>query len=241
MKTTSLPYLRLQRTGFVAGAFFLALSRALSLAAVPDGSGIGSPIAGIARVVDGDTIEIGGTRIRLEGIDAPERSQTCETEAGTAWSCGQKAAAKLRDLISSNDVACDETGKDKYHRTLAICFADGVNINEEMVRSGFAWAFVKYSRRFESVEAQARAQKVGVWQGRAEAPWDYRHRDWQIAGHEAPGGCAIKGNVSKKGRVYHMPWSVWYGNVRIDERRGERWFCSEADALAAGWHPARAD
>jgi hypothetical protein len=142
-------------------------------------------------------------------------------------------------LIADNDVLCDQTGTDKYGRTLAMCFAAGININEAMVRAGFAWAFVKYSRVFETVEAEARAEKVGVWQGQAEPAWEYRHRNWQTAEQTAPKGCAIKGNISRGGHIYHMPWSPWYGNVTISESRGERWFCSEAEALAAGWRPAR--
>lgn len=238
---SSLLYVPLKRIGLAAGALFLFIAHSNVRAAVHDPSATPGPIAGTARIVDGDTIELDGVRIRLEGIDAPELSQTCERSDGASWACGQKAASKLRDLVADNDVLCDETGKDKYHRTLAICYADGLNINEEMVRSGFALAFVKYSRRFEGVEAEARAAKIGVWQGRAEAPWDYRHRDWQTAERDAPGGCAIKGNISSKGRIYHMPWSAWYGNVKINERRGERWFCSEGEAVAAGWRPARAN
>jgi hypothetical protein len=77
-----------------------------------------------------------------------------------------------------------------------------------------------------------------VWQGYAEAPWDFRRDEWQVAEVTAPKGCAIKGNVSAHGRIYHMPWDPWYDKVRMDESRGKRWFCSEAEAIAAGWRPA---
>jgi hypothetical protein len=92
-----------------------------------------------------------------------------------------------------------------------------------------------------TVEADARTRKVGVWQGPAEAPWDFRHGEWKTAEVAAPKNCAIKGNISSHGHIYHMPWSPWYDRVRIDESRGERWFCSEAEAQAAGWRPARSD
>lgn len=241
MQTKSLPYARLRRAGLLIGTLFVVHASSPLTAAVHDPGAGTEPIAGSARVVDGDTIEIGTLRIRLEGIDAPEISQQCERDGGAPWPCGQKAAGELRALVAGNDVLCDETGKDKYRRTLAICFADGVNINETMVRSGYAWAFIKYSRRFEDVEAEARAARIGIWQGVSEAPWDYRHRDWKTAEQEAPSGCAIKGNISKKGRIYHMPWSLWYDNVRINQHRGERWFCSEAEAVAAGWRPVHAN
>ena len=88
------------------------------------------------------------------------------------------------------------------------------------------------------VEKQAKARKIGVWQGPAEAPWDFRHGEWRVAETAAPKNCSIKGNISSHGHIYHLPWSPWYDRVSIDEARGERWFCSEADALAAGWRPA---
>jgi hypothetical protein len=87
-------------------------------------------------------------------------------------------------------------------------------------------------------EAEARALKVGIWQGEAEPAWVFRARRWAGAEEAAPKGCAIKGNVSANGRIYHLPWSPWYGKVRIDEKKGERWFCSESEAMAAGWRPA---
>jgi hypothetical protein len=106
-----------------------------------------------------------------------------------------------------------------------------------MVRQGLAWAFVKYSALYVAEEAAARQAKAGIWQGHATPAWEYRHREWMVAETAAPKGCAIKGNVSGKGRIFHMPWSPWYERVTVDEGRGERWFCSEGEALAAGWRP----
>lgn len=199
-----------------------------------------SPISGSARIIDGDTIEVAGQRVRLEGIDVPESLQTCGTESGGTWACGRAAAQSLKTQINDRGVTCEVRGQDKYGRTLAICFVDGVNINESMVKRGLAWAFLKYSEEFVAAENEARAAKVGVWQGDAEAPWDYRHHAWATAETIAPNGCAIKGNISDGGRIYHAPWSPWYDKVRIDAARGERWFCSEAEAIAAGWRAAAA-
>jgi endonuclease YncB( thermonuclease family) len=234
---------KLSRTGRKAGAFFAASAALLfvpALAVAVTGPGANDPaiVTGQGRVVDGDTLDVGQTRVRLEGIDAPELAQTCRTAAGETWDCGKAAAAFLRTMVQQKDLACDRTGSDLYHRTLATCFAEGNDINEAMVRAGMAWAFVRYSRVYVAVEADARERKVGVWQGPAEAPWDFRHNEWRVAETSAPSGCAIKGNISSRGHIYHTPWSPWYGRVKIDLSRGERWFCSEAEALAAGWRPA---
>ncbi len=198
-----------------------------------------SLISGLATVVDGDTIAIDGVRIRLEGIDAPEASQSCERADGTAWACGHAATRELIRIVANQAVDCEDLGPDKYGRTLGVCFVGGQDINAEMVRRGLAWAFVKYSPRYVAVEAQARAGKAGIWQGAAVPAWDFRVGRWQAAEPAAPEGCAIKGNVTKNGRIYHLPWSPWYEKVRMDAGSGKRWFCTEAEAMAAGWRPAQ--
>jgi len=239
MTATSFLSQKLGRTGLTAGAFLsAALLPVMAIALTIPETGEPAVIAGPGHVVDGDTLDVGHTRIRLEGIDAPEMAQTCQTATGESWDCGRKAAALLRTLAEQRDLACDRTGVDKYRRTLAVCYEDGVNVNEAMVRAGLAWAFIKYSTEFASVEAEAKARKIGVWQGPAEAPWDFRHGEWRVAETAAPKNCSIKGNISSHGHIYHLPWSPWYDRVSIDEARGERWFCSEADALAADWRPA---
>jgi hypothetical protein len=106
-----------------------------------------------------------------------------------------------------------------------------------MVRSGNAWAYVKYSSSYVEQEAEARAQRIGIWQDNSEPAWEFRKKRWRGAEQAAPNGCAIKGNVSKRGQIYHMPWGAWYGKVRINTAQGERWFCSETEAVAAGWRP----
>lgn len=195
-------------------------------------------IQGAARVLDGDTIDLAGTRVRLEGIDAPEIGQTCVRHGGGSWPCGTAAAEALKRLIGGAQVTCSPQGLDTYGRVLGICRIGGRDIGDEMVRNGLAWAFVKYSASYVNSEAEARLARRGVWQAPTQAAWDYRERQWASAESEAPAGCAIKGNVSSKGHIYHMPWSPWYRRVKVDTARGERWFCSEADALAAGWRPA---
>lgn len=201
------------------------------------GSAAHSPsLSGPGTVVDGDTIVVDGVRIRLEGIDAPEAGQTCNDERGRPWPCGDVATRTLGRVVSAGPLRCDNRGLDKYGRTLAVCRQGSVDINALMVRTGLAWAFVKYSRTYEREEAEARARRVGIWRGDSTPAWDYRANRWAKVDDKAPAGCAIKGNVTRGSRIYHMPWSPWYGKVRMDGG-GKRWFCSEAEAIAAGWRP----
>jgi endonuclease YncB( thermonuclease family) len=194
-------------------------------------------ILGPARVVDGDTIVVGEVRVRLEGIDAPEAGQTCGLQLGGTWPCGAEATRALAALVGRHEVMCEPRGLDKYGRTLGVCFVERQDINASMVREGHAWAFTKYSTSYVAEEAQARARRVGIWQGEAMPAWEYRAQRWAGAEQLAPQGCAIKGNVTANGKIYHMPWSPWYAQIRMDPGRGRRWFCSEAEALAAGWRP----
>ena len=107
-----------------------------------------------------------------------------------------------------------------------------------MVRQGWAWAFVRYSTSYVPEEAAARADGLGIWQGEAMPAWEFRSRRWATAEPQAPQGCAIKGNITKHGRIYHMPWSPWYAQIRMEAGdKGKRWFCTEAEAVAAGWRP----
>ncbi len=200
----------------------------------------GAPaVEGFARVLDGDTIEIAGTRIRLEGIDAPEGGQTCARAGGGTWRCGQSASTELQKMIGRAQVRCESRGTDSFRRMLGICFVGSMDLNAEMVRRGYAWAFVKYSRTYVTQEEDARTRGVGIWQAPTTTAWDYRAGRWASADEAIPGDCPIKGNITSGGRIYHMPWSPWYDKVRIDPDKGERWFCSESEAIAAGWRPVR--
>lgn len=236
---------------FALSAGFLAIGT-MSLALYVSGSELRPPqvqpalVSGLARVIDGDTLDLAGRRVRLEGIDAPEAGQTCPNRAdggslGT-WRCGQAATAALAGLVQGRRVSCHRHDRDRYGRLIATCFVDQRDIGAEMVRNGHAWAFVKYSTTYIDEEAAARGSKRGIWasQRPPQPAWQYRARRWARAEQRAPDGCAIKGNISKRGgRIYHTPWSPWYSKVRIDPAKGERWFCDEAQALAAGWRPAR--
>jgi len=234
----------------VASALAVGLLSVVSLGGSARSGAAGTPTAaamtpaagtlvGPARVIDGDTISIGETRIRLEGIDAPEAGQTCQRKWIGSWSCGTAATSALARLMEGKPVRCEPRGLDKYGRTLAVCFVDGRDVNAAMVRQGHAWAFVKYSKSYVQEEALAKAEGLGIWQGEAQPAWEYRARRWATAEPEAPQGCAIKGNVTKHGRIYHMPWSPWYAQIRIEPDKGKRWFCTESEAIAAGWRPVQ--
>lgn len=192
------------------------------------------------RVVDGDTLDVNSVRYRLHGIDAPEAGQTCADRVGSRWDCGQAAITFIKKLIVTGSVTCDDRGQDAYGRTLAVCFAGNKDINAEMVRSGMAWAFRRYSLDYAPLETIAAGAGVGVWQAATETPWDYRSQRWRSSDNSAPDpACPIKGNVSRKQeKIYHVPWSKDYGKTKIDESKGERWFCSEDEAVAAGWRAA---
>lgn len=134
-------------------------------------------ITGQAAVVDGDTISIGGTRIRLQGTDAPEWDQTCDDAMGASWPCGTKAARELGALIKGVTLTCKTSDFDQYDRVLAECsMPDGTNVNVWLVRQGWAVAFGR-SRLYTSAEAEAKAAKRGMWQGGFTRPSDWRERE----------------------------------------------------------------
>ena len=222
------------RRGAAALAFrILALCILLPSLALAD-------ITGRASVIDGDTIDIYGTRIRLHGIDAPEAGQTCRNHGRLEYRCGQSAAVALAGRIGSATVRCEERDKDQYGRTVAVCYQGNDDINAWMVSSGWAVAYQAYSSDYVEQEATARSARAGIWIGKFVMPADWRRgqRSGVAAtpSAAAPGACQIKGNVSGKGeRIYHVPGQRDYDATKINEGKGERWFCTEAEARTAGW------
>ncbi|WP_181700200.1 thermonuclease family protein [Chthonobacter albigriseus] len=192
-------------------------------------------MAATVRIIDGDTLAIGQETIRLHGIDAPEASQTCARPGGGRWPCGREAIRALERLAGAGPLSCTPLGKDAYDRTLAVCRSSGKDVNGAMVSSGLAWAFRKYAKDYVKAEEAAHAAGRGIWQAETEPAWTYRESRWTRAAQVHPSGCPIKGNLSGKDRIYHVPWSPWYDKTSVNEKKGERWFCSEREALAAGW------
>lgn len=135
-------------------------------------------IVGRATVVDGDTIEIQGQRIRLNGIDAPESWQRC-TRAGKEYRCGREAAVALDEwLAEARPTACEKIGQDRYKRWIADCRrADGAEVNAWLVRSGWALDWPKYSGgRYAAEQRAAEAERLGIWAGEFERPCAARDR-----------------------------------------------------------------
>jgi len=197
-------------------------------------------VSGPARVVDGDSLRIGQTDVRLFGIDAPEAAQTCGRASGD-WDCGTWATEALRGLVTGRDVTCDGRGTDRYGRTLGICrIDDGAEINRTLVQAGAAMAYRRYSTAYVADERAAQRAGRGIWAGSAQVPEVFR-REGAIpaASAEPEDGCRIKGNISANGRIYHRPGQEHYATTGIDPAQGERWFCTEAEARAAGWRAAR--
>jgi endonuclease YncB( thermonuclease family) len=131
-------------------------------------------VTGVASVIDGDTIEIRGQRIRLHGIDAPESRQLCLDVQGQRWRCGQQAAFALADEIGRAPVACRVRDYDRYDRAIAVCAQDGADLNEWMVREGWAVAYRRYSRDYIPAENRARQSRRNIWAGQFDMPWDWR-------------------------------------------------------------------
>ena len=134
-------------------------------------SGISS--ANSLRVVDGDTIILNGEKIRFSGIDTPELKQTCLKDDQEV-PCGMTAKRLLAEKIDNTTIECISEGKDAYKRTLAECFVNGESLSKFLVRSGYAFAYRKYSTKFIKDEEFAKANKLGMWAMTFQYPWDFR-------------------------------------------------------------------
>jgi len=128
------------------------------------------------KITDGDTIKINGEKIRFSGIDTPELKQTCLKE-GVKNFCGKEAKQILIDKIADNKVTCVREGKDRYKRTLAECFVNDESLSSYLVRSGYAFAYRKYSKKFIIDEDYARVNKLGMWSMEFEYPWHFRRNN----------------------------------------------------------------
>lgn len=193
----------------------------------------------VTRVIDGDTIEIeSGTRIRYIGIDTPEPGECFGNEATEANS---RLAAGKRVLLET-----DIQTHDRYGRLLAYVWLGDTLINEELVRQGIATVTtyapnVKYTDRFLEAQKEAREKKLGLWSDNPCPTFSTSSTSSTSPSVEgAQKDCAIKGNISSSGeKIYHVPGQRYYERTKIDEGKGERWFCSEKEAIEAGWRKAK--
>jgi endonuclease YncB( thermonuclease family) len=214
-------------------------------------------ITGIPKIRDGDQIQIGTSRIRLGGIDAPSADQLCLNNNGERWTCGVAARDELIKHVESKPWSCHvRQAPDRRGRIVARCDVDGEDIQKWLVTSGWALAYVRFSHDYDADEKVAREAKAGMWQGAFIAPWDWRIRNKKTvilgaakppenanaillasaSGSVAPSpDCVIKGNVNRAGEcIYHKPTSRWYAQIKMQISKGTRWFCSVDEAEAAG-------
>ena len=218
-------------------------------------------ITGTAKIRDGDSVQIGNTRIRLGGIDAPSSDQLCLNTTGERWTCGVAAREELAKHAEGKNWVCHARSIDRRGRTVARCEVDGEDIQKWLVRSGWALAYDRFSHDYDADQAAAREANAGMWQGAFIAPWDWRVRNKKTpilgatkvpdnaraillasaSGDVAPSpDCTIKGNVNSSGEcIYHRPTSRWYAQIKMKISKGTRWFCSVEEAEAAGCRETR--
>lgn len=209
------------------------------LAAMLAGGAVAAdPVTGTVSVIDADTIRVAGVTVRLHGIDAPERDQTCRRE-GRDWACGRWATEAAREAFEGRRATCMPRDRDRHGRVVARCEVGGADLAETIVRMGLAQAYLRYSTDYVDAEKEAVLAKRGIFGSDFAAPEDHRAAARDTVPRTAPGACVIKGNISGNGRIYHLPGQEHYARTRISRQKGERWFCSEAEARAAGWRRAR--
>jgi len=202
----------------------------------------------VIRVVDGDTIEIeGGEKVRYIGMDTPET-----VDPRKPVQCfGVEASAKNKELVDGKMARLEKdiTDRDKYNRLLRYIWVGDTFINLELVKQGFAYSYsyppdIKYQDQIVKAQQEATEAKRGLWNA---CPADPRINGIpstasqnQTASSPSPGGvCLIKGNIGASGeKIYHLPGCNSYAKTQIDESRGEKWFCAESEAQAAGWRKA---
>jgi endonuclease YncB( thermonuclease family) len=195
--------------------------------------------SGRVQVIDADTWDVGGKRVRLYGIDAPELDQTCEAPDGVTWACGAWATDQVRQRFHGQNADCERRDIDRYGRIVARCAVAGQDVGRVLVSEGLAFAYRRYAMDYDLDEKAAAVNDRGLHASRIQSPAQFRAS--RAADADAPDpSCVIKGNISSKGaRIYHVPGQEHYRKTRISTSRGERWFCSEADARAAGWRRSR--
>ncbi|MDC0179664.1 thermonuclease family protein [Candidatus Pelagibacter sp.] len=128
------------------------------------------------EITDGDTIKVNGEKIRFSGIDTPELKQNC-IKQGVKKPCGITAKEILINKIADNKIVCIREGKDQYKRTLAECFVNNESLSSYLVRSGYAFAYRRYSKKFIPDEDYAKINKLGMWSMEFDYPWDWRKKN----------------------------------------------------------------
>jgi endonuclease YncB( thermonuclease family) len=212
-----------------------SLSRnGISLPALPFASA--KHVEGRAFVLGPNLIRIGATTIRLAGIEVPERQQVCTLPGNRRWRCGDAAVAALVRVAGGRILACELRASDPDGVAAGTCHDKSADVAATLVKGGHVFAQSGFlSATYAREEADAKATKLGLWMGEAERPEAWRSRVWAEAKKRTTDGCPIKGQVAGNARLYVLPWSADYERVRVVPQRGGRWFCSEREAIDAGW------
>jgi micrococcal nuclease len=194
----------------------------------------------VKRVIDGDTIQLeNGQKVRYIGINTPE-----SVDPRRPVQCfGKEASKRNKELVEGKVVRLekDVEDKDKYGRLLRYVYLpSGAFINYELVKQGYASVYtfppnVKYVNKLQQAQKYAREKNLGLW-----AKCNKKIATiFKASSTPAVSGCVIKGNINSEGqKIYHLPNCSYYSKTQIDTARGERWFCTEAEAIKAGWRKA---
>lgn len=203
--------------------------------------------AAVGRVIDGDTVELAdGRKLRYIGIDTPELVHPQKPVECFA----REAKEENEKLVEGKTVKLEKdiSETDKYGRLLRYVYIGELMVNEYLIRQGFAHSStyppdVKYSQQFLEAERQARENNRGLWAGCPTTNGsgsDLGKPQGQTPSDTAEASCVIKGNISSNGeKIYHTPGCGSYDKTVIDETKGEKWFCSEEEALSSGWRKAK--
>ncbi|MEZ5856732.1 MAG: thermonuclease family protein [Hyphomicrobiaceae bacterium] len=176
---------------------------------------------------------------RLEGVELPDPSQRCVRSNGRSWRYMPAAKDATAKLVRGHKLTCEIGAADASGQHTGTCHYGETDIAEVLVRDGYGFTSGGLMPRYAQAEQAAREAKAGIWAAaEPERPSAWRARLWEAARKAAPDGCPIKGRISRGERVYLLPWSDRYQRVRVRKKRGERWFCSEEEAAAAGWRSA---
>jgi micrococcal nuclease len=195
----------------------------------------------VSRVIDGDTIELeDGRVVRYIGIDTPETKHPSK-----GVECfGQEAYFRNQQLVEGKVVLLekDVSETDRYDRLLRYVWLDDQLVNQVLVEEGFATSAsfppdISRQQSFQQAEQTARQLNRGLWSACNVAAVETNDVTPQVLGTDDP-ACQIKGNISANGQLYHLPSCPSYDNVVISPDKGEKWFCSEQEAMAAGWSKA---
>ncbi len=204
---------------------------AILLAAAPSGR---ADSAGQASVIDGDTLQIDDRVVNLSSIDAPELGQRCMKEA-KEWRCGLEAALALRKLTAFGTVSC--TSEDKGAVVTGICQIEGKDLGEVLLGQGYAVALEGALPNYRSAETAAKAAKLGLWRGVFIRPKAWRTGERLPGETTDPTFCVVKGVVTKDGqKIFYIPSDGNYNQIEVDQAKGERMFCSDDEAILAGWY-----